>query len=78
MKSMKEKSLLLLMEQVKKYLIKRKKKGLEVIDASCLDVIKTHDLIQDKLNEGYEICILVKRDILKQKVQFQLMKKEFI
>ena len=28
---------------------KAKAKGLEVIDASCLDVIKTHDLIQGKL-----------------------------
>ena len=45
-----EKSLLLLMEQVKKVFDKAKEKGLEVIDASCLDVIKTHDLIQDKLN----------------------------
>lgn len=59
--TMKEKSLLLLMEQVKKYLIKQKEKGLEVIDASCLDVIKTHDLIQDKLNEGYEILYIGKK-----------------
>ena len=36
---------------------KAKEKGLEVIDASCLDVIKTHDLIQDKLNEGYDYVV---------------------
>ena len=30
---------------------KAKNKGLNVIDASCLDVIKTHDLIKEKLNE---------------------------
>ena len=40
---------------------KAKEKGLEVIDASCLDVIKTHDLIQDKLNEGYEILYIGKK-----------------
>ena len=32
-----------------------------MIDASCLDVIKTHDLIQDKLNEGYEILYIGKK-----------------
>ena len=40
---------------------KAKEKGLEVIDASWLDVIKTHDLIQDKLNEGYEILYIGKK-----------------
>ena len=40
---------------------KAKAKGLEVIDASCLDVIKTHDLIQCKLNEGYEILYIGKK-----------------
>ncbi|MCD7951073.1 MAG: 4-hydroxy-3-methylbut-2-enyl diphosphate reductase [Erysipelotrichaceae bacterium] len=35
-------------------------KGLKVIDASCLDVIKTHDLIKDKLKEGYEILYIGK------------------
>ena len=40
---------------------KAKAKGLEVIDASCLDVIKTHDLIQGKLNEGYEILYIGKK-----------------
>lgn len=35
-------------------------KGLEVIDASCLDVIKTHDLIKEKLNLGYDILYIGK------------------
>ena len=39
---------------------KAKDKGLHVIDASCLDVIKTHDLIKDKLNMNYEILYIGK------------------
>lgn len=35
-------------------------KGLHVIDASCLDVIKTHDLIKEKLNDGFEILYIGK------------------
>ncbi len=35
-------------------------KGLKVIDASCLDVIKTHDLIKDKLKNGFEILYIGK------------------
>lgn len=40
---------------------KAKQKGLNVIDASCLDVIKTHDLIKDKLAQGYEILYIGKK-----------------
>lgn len=40
---------------------KAKNKGLNVIDASCLDVIKTHDLIKKKLNEGYDILYIGKK-----------------
>ena len=40
---------------------KAKNKGLNVIDASCLDVIKTHDLIKEKLNEGYDILYIGKK-----------------
>lgn len=40
---------------------KAKQKGLNVIDASCLDVIKTHDLIRNKLNQGYEILYIGKK-----------------
>ncbi|MCD7894486.1 MAG: 4-hydroxy-3-methylbut-2-enyl diphosphate reductase [Erysipelotrichaceae bacterium] len=39
---------------------KAKDKGLKVIDASCLDVIKTHDLIKEKLNDGFEILYIGK------------------
>lgn len=39
---------------------KAKAKGLNVIDASCLDVIKTHTLIKDKLKENYEILYIGK------------------
>ena len=39
---------------------KARKKGLNVIDASCQDVIKTHDLIKDKLKLGYEILYIGK------------------
>lgn len=30
-----------------------KSKGLDIIDATCKDVTKTHNLIKEKLNEGY-------------------------
>ena len=40
---------------------KAKGKGLNVIDASCLDVIKTHDLIKDRLASGYEILYIGKK-----------------
>lgn len=40
---------------------KAKEKGLEVIDASCLDVIKTHDLIKEKIKNGYEILYIGKK-----------------
>ena len=39
---------------------KAKEKGLNVIDASCLDVIKTHDLIKDYLNKDYEVLYIGK------------------
>lgn len=40
---------------------KAKQKGLKIIDASCPDVIKTHTLIKDKLNQGYEILYIGKK-----------------
>ena len=40
---------------------KAKKKGLNVIDASCLDVIKTHNLIKEKIHEGHEILYIGKK-----------------
>lgn len=40
---------------------KAKSKGLKVIDATCVDVIKTHDLIKTKINEGYEVLYVGKK-----------------
>ena len=34
---------------------KARGKGLHVIDASCLDVIKTHNVIKTRLQEGFEV-----------------------
>ncbi len=39
---------------------KAKEKGLHIVDASCLDVIKSHQLIKDRLKEGYEILYIGK------------------
>ena len=36
-------------------------KGLHVIDASCKDVIKTHNLISDYVTEGYDILYIGKK-----------------
>ena len=40
---------------------KAREKGLHVIDASCLDVIKTHDLIRARLRDGFEILYIGKK-----------------
>lgn len=44
--------------EVKKLAVK---KGLTVIDATCPDVTKTHDLITDKTQEGYHIVYIGKK-----------------
>lgn len=36
-------------------------KGLTVLDATCPDVTRTHDLIRDKVSEGYEIVYIGKK-----------------
>ncbi|PZD94310.1 4-hydroxy-3-methylbut-2-enyl diphosphate reductase [Paenibacillus sambharensis] len=36
-------------------------KGLAVVDATCPDVTRTHDLIRDKVAEGYEIVYIGKK-----------------
>jgi len=36
-------------------------KGLTVVDATCPDVTKTHDLIQEKVAEGYEVIYIGKK-----------------
>jgi 4-hydroxy-3-methylbut-2-enyl diphosphate reductase len=38
-----------------------REKGLTVVDATCPDVTKTHDLIREKAAEGYEIIYIGKR-----------------
>lgn len=40
---------------------KAKQKGLKVIDATCLDVIKTHDLIRDYLKQNIEVLYIGKK-----------------
>lgn len=36
-------------------------KGLSVVDATCPDVTKTHDLIRDKVGQGYEVIYIGKK-----------------
>jgi 4-hydroxy-3-methylbut-2-en-1-yl diphosphate reductase len=38
-----------------------KKKGLVTIDATCPDVTKTHDLIEEKVKEGFQIIYIGKK-----------------
>ncbi|MDP4095527.1 4-hydroxy-3-methylbut-2-enyl diphosphate reductase [Paenibacillus sp. P96] len=38
-----------------------REKGLTMVDATCPDVTKTHDLIRDKVAEGYEIIYIGKK-----------------
>lgn len=45
----------------KQVFAKAREKGLHVIDASCLDVIKTHDLIRARLRDGFEILYIGKK-----------------
>lgn len=43
--------------------IKRaRQKGLDVIDATCADVYKTHNLISQKIEQGYEILYIGKKN----------------
>lgn len=37
-------------------------KGLDIVDATCRDVKRTHDLIKEKLNEGYLVLFYGKQD----------------
>jgi 4-hydroxy-3-methylbut-2-en-1-yl diphosphate reductase len=36
-------------------------RGLNVIDATCSDVVKTHDLIRDKVDLGYDVIYIGKK-----------------
>ncbi|MDG0808775.1 4-hydroxy-3-methylbut-2-enyl diphosphate reductase [Cohnella rhizosphaerae] len=38
-----------------------KEKGLTIVDATCPDVTKTHDLIREKVEEGYDIVYIGKK-----------------
>ncbi|SFA88566.1 4-hydroxy-3-methylbut-2-enyl diphosphate reductase [Cohnella sp. OV330] len=38
-----------------------KEKGLTIVDATCPDVTKTHDLIREKVGEGYDIIYIGKK-----------------
>ncbi|GGF97194.1 4-hydroxy-3-methylbut-2-enyl diphosphate reductase [Paenibacillus abyssi] len=38
-----------------------KEKGLTVVDATCPDVTKTHDLIREKVADGYEVIYIGKK-----------------
>ncbi len=40
---------------------KAREKGLTIVDATCPDVTKTHDLIREKAAEGYEIIYIGKK-----------------
>ena len=40
---------------------KAKQKGLTVVDSTCKDVIKTHDLISHSLNQGHDILYIGKQ-----------------
>lgn len=37
-------------------------KGLTVVDATCPDVTKTHDLIREKVSDGYEVIYIGKKN----------------
>jgi 4-hydroxy-3-methylbut-2-en-1-yl diphosphate reductase len=38
-----------------------REKGLTVVDATCPDVTRTHDLIREKVSEGYEVIYIGKK-----------------
>lgn len=40
---------------------KAREKGLTVVDATCPDVTKTHDLIREKVGDGYEVVYIGKK-----------------
>ncbi len=43
-------------------IIEAKNKGLSIVDATCSDVYKTHNIIKDHLNEGYEVIYIGKKN----------------
>ena len=45
-----------------KLILKAKNKGLNVVDATCVDVYKTHKLIADKIQSGFEVIYVGKKN----------------
>jgi len=45
-----------------KLILKAKEKGLNVVDATCIDVYKTHKLIKRKIKKGYEVIYVGKKN----------------
>lgn len=41
---------------------KAREKGLTIVDATCPDVTRTHDLIREKVAEGYEVIYIGKKN----------------
>lgn len=41
---------------------KARKKGLTIVDATCPDVTRTHDLIREKVADGYEVIYVGKKN----------------
>ncbi len=41
--------------------LRAREKGLAVVDATCPDVTKTHDLIREKVADGYEVVYIGKK-----------------
>lgn len=37
-------------------------KGLNIVDATCIDVYKTHDVIKEKLEDGYDVIYIGKQN----------------
>lgn len=52
-------------------------KGLVTLDATCPDVTKTHDLIKEKVKEGYYIIYIGKKDILNQRGPLVLLHMQY-
>lgn len=55
-----------------------REKGLTTVDATCPDVTKTHDLIREKVADGYEIIYIGKKDIPSRKAPSALRRNTCI
>ncbi len=43
-------------------IIEAKNKGLDIVDATCSDVYKTHDIIKEKITKGYDVLYIGKKN----------------